>query len=297
MIKNIILSIAAISSFAPVFGQSQPDVLHLLEGKKEVIVKEVGLNSIKFTYPNEETIYTISKHQVVKIDFSSGRKESFESPIKPVYGLNDSEKVFITYNPEDIAGLHPTGELFSKATGATTLSSINQVKNRALDKLKAEAAMTGANVVLIGSTYQRGNLIGNENQAGNSTQTAFSGLGYSTQKISLEKVKSLIESRTFHHYQTHRLHRNSWSPERIISTKFGKDKKPVMLKITELSEKEMGVFVKTTELPTKTRELKVIHSDKESLILMERNERVTINYFLITDQNKYFKNLASRIVL
>ena len=59
----------------------------------------------------------------------------------------------------------------------------------------------------------------------------------------------------------------------------------------------MGIFVKTTELPTKTREFKVIHSDEESLILMERNERVTINYFLITDQNKYFKNLASRIVL
>lgn len=297
MIKKTILYLAFFTAGFSAFAQTNPDTLYLLEGQMEVKVKEVGLTNIKYTHPNEETVYTISKHQVSKIVFASGREEVFESPIKPVNGLDDFEKVFITYNPEDIAGLQHKGELFSKATGVTTLSSINQVKNRALDKLKAEAAMTGANVVFIGNTFQRGNQFGGENQAGSSTQTAFSGVGYSTQKINSETVKSMVVSRTFHHYQTHKLNRNSWSPERTIATKYDQYRKPVMFTIDEVIEKDGEFFVKTKGLPTNTRELKVIQIEDNSLILMERNEKVTINYYLITDQNKYFKNLASRVVL
>lgn len=297
MIKKTILYLAIFTAGFSANSQPNPDLLYLLEGQKEVKVKEVGLTSIKYTHPNEETIYTISKLQVRKIVFASGREEIFESPIKSVHGLDDFEKVFITYNPEDIAGLHHKGELFSKATGVTTLSSINQVKNRALDKLKAEAAMTGANVVFIGNTFQRGNEFGGENQAGSSTQTAFSGVGYSTYKINPETVKSIVASRTFHHYQTHKLNRNSWSPERTIATQYDQARKPVMFSIDEVLEKDGELFVKTKGLPTKTRELKVIHFEEDALILMERNEKVTINYYLITDQNKYFKNLASRVVL
>ena len=297
MIKKSILSFAILASFSSAFGQKQPDLLFLLDGQKEVSIKEVGLSSIKYSYPNEETVYTISRHQVTKIVFSSGREEVFESPIKEVNGLDDFEKVFITYNPEDIAGLEPTGELFSKATGVTTLSSINEVKNRALDKLTAEAAMIGANVVFIGDVYQRGNQFGGENQAGSSTQTTFNGTGYSTKKVNASKVKELLNTRSFHHYQTHRLNRNALSPERTIATKYGIDRKPIMFRITEVLEKDGEIYVKTKELPTKTRELKVIHVDEESLILMERNEKITTNYYLISDHNPYFKNLASRIVL
>jgi hypothetical protein len=297
MIKNTFLYLAIFNLGFSAYPQTNPDTLHFLDGQKEVKVKEIGLTSIKYTHPNEETIYTISKLQVRKIVFASGREEIFESPIKSVHGLDDFEKVFITYNPEDIAGLHHKGELFSKATGVTTLSSINQVKNRAMDKLKAEAAMTGANVVFIGNTFQRGNEFGGENQAGSSAKTAFSGVGYSTQKINSETVRSMVASRTFHHYQTHKLNRNSWSPERTIATKYNQYRKPVMFTIDEVIEKEGELFVKTKGISTKSRELKVIHIEDNALILMERNEKVTINYYLITDQNKYFKNLASRIVL
>ncbi len=297
MFKKTILTLATLGCFSTTFGQIQSDVLYLLDGQKEVSVKEVGLNSIKYTYPNEETIYTISRHQVIKIVFSSGREEEFKSPIKNIHGLDDYQKVFVTYNPEDIAGLSPTGELFSKASGVTTLSSINEVKNRALDKLKAEAAMTGANVVFIGDIFQRGNQFGGQNQAGTSTLTTFNGVGYSTKKLNYDTVKELLNSRLFHHYQTHKLNRNAWSPERTISTKYGEDRKPIMISITELLEKDGEIYVKTKELPAKSKELKLIHADEEVLILMERNEKITTNYYLISEKSRYFKNLASRIIL
>jgi hypothetical protein len=290
MIKKHVILITLIFSSLVVFAQSNSDKLYLLDGQKEVKIKEIGLTSIKYTYPNEETVYTISKHQVSKIVFASGREEVFESPIKKVNGLDDFKKVFITYNPEDISGLQPKGQLFSKATGVTTLSSINQVNNRALDKLKIEAAMIGANVVFVGNTFQRGNQYGGENQAGNSTQTSFSGVGYSTNEIDPQALRSMIESRTFHHYQTHKLNRNSWSPDRTIATQYGEDRKPLMFKIEELIERDGELFVKTKYVPSKMKELKVIHADNEKIILMERNDKITINYFLITDQNSYFKN-------
>lgn len=297
MIKKLILQLALIFAGFSAYAQSAPDTLFLLEGQKEVKIKEIGLNSIKYSHPNEETVYTISKHQVSKIVFASGREEVFESPIKEVMGLDDSEKVFITYNPEDIAGLLNKGELFSKATGVTTLSSINQVKNRALDKLRAEAAMIGSNVVYIGNTFQRGNQFGGQNQAGSSTQTAFSGVGYSTTKLDLDETKAAIENRSYHHYQTHKLNRNSWSPDRTIATRYDSNRKPILFTIEEVFEKEGELYVRTKDLPTKTRDLKIIHADKEKLILMERNDKVTINYFLISDQNKYFKNIQNTVVL
>lgn len=290
MIKNSVFLLVFSLASLVAYSQTKSDLLYLLDGQKEVKIKEVGLISIKYTHPNEETVYTISKHQVSKIVFASGREEVFESPIKEVNGLDDFKKVFITYNPEDISGLQPKGQLFSKATGVTTLSSINQVNNRALDKLKIEAAMIGANVVFVGNTFQRGNQYGGENQAGSATQTSFSGVGYSTKEINPQVLKSMVESRTFHHYQTHKLNRNSWSPDRTIATLYGEDRKPLMFKIEELIERDGELFVKTKNIPSKAKELKVIHADDEKIILMERNDKITINYFLITDQNSYFKN-------
>lgn len=278
------------------FAQGNYDLLYTINGTKEVKIKELGFNSVKYIHPNEETVYTISKYQVEKIVFASGREEIFDSPIKEVGGLNDFKKVYVTYNTDDIAGLIPRGELFSKAIGATTLSGINQVNNRALDKLKIEAAMVGANVVLIGSTFQRGNQYGGESQSGSATQTSYSGTAYSTHKIDPQTLKSIIETRSFHHYQTHKLNRNSWSPDRTISSKFEKDGKPITFKIDELIENDGEFFVKVANIPSKVKELKVVYADDEKLILMERNDIATINYLLITEENKFFKNIANRLI-
>ncbi len=297
MNKLLFLCLVLLTSTTFSFSQTKNDVIYLAEGPKEVEVIEVGFNTIKYSFPNEKTVYTISKHHVNKIEFASGREEIFESPFHPVHGLDDFEKVYISYNPDDVAGLEAKGELFSKAIGVTTLSSINNVKNRAMDKLKAEASMLGANVVFVGNVFQRGNTYGGENQAGNSTQTTFSGTAYSTTKLNQEQIIALLSDKSFHHYQTHKLNRNSWSPERSIATAYDKDRKPVMFEFGKITEKKDGIYVSGFSIPTKTKELKVISADERMVILMERNDKIITNYILISEENNYFKNIKSRVVL
>lgn len=295
LIKSVFFFLIVFTLSSITIAQSKNDVLHLLEGTKEVEVVEVGFHLIKYTFPNETTVYSISKHQVTKIEFASGREEVFESPFQSVRGLDDFQQVYISYNPDDVVGLDPKGELFSKATGVTTLSSINNVKNRAMDKLKAEASMLGANIVFIGDVYQRGNTYGGENQAGNSTQTTFSGTAFSTEKLNPEKVRSLISGHSFHHYQTHKLNRNSWSPERSSAVTYDKDRKPMMLKFEGILERANEIYVITSKIPSKTKEMKVIRADEKMVILMERNDKVITNYVLIAEDNNYFKNMESKV--
>jgi len=65
---------------------------------------------------------------VHKIVFGSRREESFESPFLQVKGIENADKVYITYIPQEVGGLELKGELFSKATGVTIFSSMHNVK-------------------------------------------------------------------------------------------------------------------------------------------------------------------------
>lgn len=294
MIRSSLLIITFFLSLGIASAQTENDVIYFIEGPVEALVKEVGTDLIKYSYPNENAIYSVSKHQVTKIKFSSGREETFHSPIKSVNGLKDSENVYITYNPNDVQGLIPMGDLYSKATGVTILSSINSVKNRAMDKLKAEAAMVGANVVLIGNLYQRGNTYGGENQAGNSTQTSFSGTAFSSEKLDMEQAIEFLETYEVHHYQTHTLNRNAWSPEKEVATKLDKDHKPILFTIDQIREEDNKLFVSTPDIRSKTKELQVIYVADDHMILMERNNQKVINYLLINENNDHLQALNRR---
>jgi hypothetical protein len=288
MLKHSLLTLAILGSSYFSFAQSKNDILYFADGTKEVQVKEIGPNTIKYSYPSESIVYTISKHQVAKISYASGREEIFDSPIKKVKGLDNAPQVYVTYNNDEVTGLEPIGQLFSKATGVTALSSVNNVKNRALDKLKAEAAMIGANVILVGSVYQRGNQFGGENQASNATQTTFLGAAYSTAPLDKEKTVTLLTGQKYHHYQTHKLNRNSFSPERLVSSSYDSDRQPLLFEFDKIVEKEDGVYVSSSHLPVKGRELKVISADSDAVILMERNKKSVINYYLISKEHNLF---------
>jgi hypothetical protein len=199
----------------------------------------------------------------------------------------DAQDVYITFNPDEMLGLMNMGSLFSKATGVTTLSSINNVNNRALEKLKYEAAMMGANAVFIGNQYQRGNQYGNEYTPGNSTQTSYSGMAFSNEKLDLDEVEKLLKSHQFVPYQRITLKRNGWSPNIIGIPTMDVDGNANFISIDEIIRNEDGVAIKTKSIRSKSGVLKVIKFTSDSIILMERDGKGITNHYLLTEKHPF----------
>ncbi|MGY6744443.1 MAG: hypothetical protein ACXIUQ_17005 [Cecembia sp.] len=285
MEKFFILSLTAFLSFC-FLGQAQTDKLYLKDEIKEVQVEEVGSNFIKFKYPNEKASYTISKHQVNKIIFASGREEVYESPFKPVNSVTDYEMVYLSYNPQEVEGLRPIGQVFSKATGVTTLSSINNVNNRAVRKVKMEAAMLGANVVLIGNTFQRGNQYGNENIPGNATMTSLSGTAYNTNpsNYDLDEIRGFLENYQYVIFKKDQFNRNAFDKKSTLNQMYDQKLNVKLFDFDDVFEKDGFLYVRTKGLKSKTNELRVLYANEENITLMEQHKNSTYNYFLLSEK-------------
>ena len=272
------------------FSQVKNDKIYIQDEIKEVTVKEVGNNQIKYTYPGEEVIYTINKNLVDKIEFSSGRTEEFKTPFQEVNTLLDIKKVFVTFNPVEVEGLEIKGDLFSKAVGVTTLSSVNNVNNRALTKLKTEAFMMGANALFIGNQFQRGNQYGNEYTPGNSTMTTYSAKAYTSEKLDIAAAKEMIANHKFYYYQKLELGRNAWSPNLTLQESVDKDYFPILIELGEVTEKDGELFIKMNDGKLGGKKLQVVRVGEDLISLMERTDNKIINYDFLSDQNKRVQN-------
>ncbi|SFT95645.1 hypothetical protein SAMN04489724_2954 [Algoriphagus locisalis] len=293
MKNTLVITSLLISLATSAFAQTKNDVLYLDEGTKEVQVKEVGSNLIKYTYPEENTIYSVSKFQVKKILFASGREEIFESPFNQVKGLEDADKVYITYVPQETEGLESKGELFSKATGVTVFSSMHNVKNRSLDKMKAEAAMLGANVLLISDAQSRGNYYGNEYTPSQSTQTVLFGQAFTSNPINIPQVREMLEGVNYVLYQTFTLNRNDFSPKMKMSLEYNENRLPKFSKIEQIRERDGKLFVTTSGIRSKNNELEVINLQNGTITLMETHKNTVYNYILKTEKSDFMKSYES----
>jgi hypothetical protein len=103
--KFVLLLFLAVTSHFTSFSQT--------EKKHDVVVKtngdllngnvvEITDSTIRFTYTGEKLIYNIKKSEILKITFSSGRVETFNTPSAPVAQQeNVSTKVIVDKNPEE----------------------------------------------------------------------------------------------------------------------------------------------------------------------------------------------------
>jgi len=114
-------------------------------------------------------------------------------------------------NPDQIEFLASTevngemrkvGTIFSKARGVTTLAAINNVNNRALRKLKTEAAMRGGSHVLVTQESQENNIF--------SKTTAYSAIVYSSKKLEINEIKNLLDVKNFTYKLERKYNRNKF---------------------------------------------------------------------------------------
>jgi hypothetical protein len=101
---------------------------------------------ISFTYPSEDQEFSISKKGVREIMFPSGRIEKVSEEID-VTGKNGFEKVIVTRNADDVAGLKEVQRINTKSE--RFLGKEDVLRKKALENLKREAAQKGAFIIHI----------------------------------------------------------------------------------------------------------------------------------------------------
>lgn len=133
--------------------------------------------SIKYKYPNEETINSISKNIVYKILFATGREQIISEKVI-ISGKKDWEKVQVTNNESEVAGLVKLGEINAKANSGWSMTNAGKMQKKALEKLKEEAAEKGAHIILILTQTSQNGSYG----LSGGTKASFSGVAYGYSK-------------------------------------------------------------------------------------------------------------------
>src|SRR5690606_5169151 len=96
---------------------------------------------VEFTYPNETLINVLYKNSISKIIYMSGRIEEVSGKFNlyNINGIEDWEKVAVTYTENDIKGMTKVKEITKSSMWGGSLGS-GVGHSQALRKIKREAA-------------------------------------------------------------------------------------------------------------------------------------------------------------
>jgi len=132
------------------YGQ---DKVVLKDGTQlDVKVIESNEKEVVFTYPNEEVRNKKSKSLIDYILYASGRKEVCQSIVIPtIESDKDWEKVVVTTNRDDVAGLQMQKSLSVSAGNGGVFNSAEKAHEKAIEKLKKKVAKLQCGIVLITS--------------------------------------------------------------------------------------------------------------------------------------------------
>jgi len=193
--KRVFFSLILLSASFTSFAQS--DTVFVNNQRIACSVKEVTPDAVQYTLPGEDVLNSVYKNTIQKIRFKSGRVQTFAeaTSYKQITGVMDYENVTITSVESEVRGLYKLGDVSSKAKGTTVYSSQERVKERAYRKLKIQAAMLGANTVLLTNQRTEGNKYGSYFTSGSSAETNLTGIGYSNAVPNFDDFKSLIKDR------------------------------------------------------------------------------------------------------
>ncbi|MBP6386707.1 MAG: hypothetical protein KA313_10165 [Pseudarcicella sp.] len=193
--KKHILTLIAITLSTVCFGQT--DTIYSNNETFSCVVKEITPDVVKYTFQGEELINSIYKNTVQKIVFKSGRVQTFaETKIyKKIMGVDDFENVIVTQFESEVKGLHKIGDLYSNKSGATIFSSQGKIKERAMQSLKMQGAMQGANAIYLTNIQMTGNSNGFNYYYGMSKETHLTAVGFSSQMPNIDEFKKVINDK------------------------------------------------------------------------------------------------------
>ncbi len=258
------------------YAQEKYDKIYTNDKVIECSIKEVTPDAVKFCYPNEDLLNSIYKNAILKIEYKSGRVEEFAeaTSFKTVRSGADWENVSISQIESEVKGLFKLDDVSSKAKGTTALSNVNKVKDRAMKKLKIQAAMMGGNIVYLTQQDTKGNIMGGEYQASQATETNYAGVAYTNKRPSFSEFQDLFER-----VKNYRLLSKEFLGNN--STDMGTAKTKVNQVSLNSIEDEKGFIYVYANIPGEdSNKFRVSYFDEEVVVLMYEDKRKIYNLVL-----------------
>lgn len=176
-------------------ANAQVDTIYTHEERIPCNIVEITETAAKFQYPGEAHNNSLSLNAVSKIIYRSGRVQEFagHTSFRRLASPMDWQQVSIASVESEVQGLYKVDDVSSKAKGTTEFSNQERVKRRALDKIKMQAAILGANVLYMAQMRSEGTKVNFWTGAGTSAETSLFGVAYSSQMPRLSTVSELVK--------------------------------------------------------------------------------------------------------
>lgn len=194
--KSVILLLSLLGGIFT--AKAQVDTIYTHEERIPCNIIEITETAAKFQYPGEPHNNSLSLNAVSKIVFRSGRVQEFASrtSFRHLASPLEWEQVGIASVESEIQGLYKLDDVSSKAKGTTEFSNQERVKRRALDKIKMQAAILGANVLYMAQMRSEGAKANFWTGASTTAETSLFGVAYSSQMPRTDAVTALVNGQT-----------------------------------------------------------------------------------------------------
>ena len=271
MKKTLSLSIILFFVGSTLFAQEKLDSIFTTSEILVVNVKEVTEESVKYSYPDEDILNTLSLDKVSKIVFKSGRTQNFSNDglFAKVRNGMDWEHVTVIQNDRELKGLIQLDQVNAKAKAATGWGSVGKMENRAKRKLLIETAMNGGNVVFL--TQQS-----SSTRSQNSTSSSvMGGVAYGSSVPNYSLVKEMVEKVDgFKYVENHSLGVNS--DDMKVKTQNGE-----LVKLSNVEKSGQLTYVTASIPGLDLTKFRVSYLDNQEIILVYRTKKQIVNIILL----------------
>ncbi len=253
------------------FAQDALDSIFTNTEVLAVNIKEVTEETVKFSYPGEEILNTVSTNTISKIIFRTGRVQTFaeENSFRVVKNGLDWEYVTVIQNDRELKGLYQLDQVNAKAKAATGWGSVGKMENRAKRKLLIETAMNGGNVVYL--TQQNSSTRSQRS----SSSSVLGGVAYGSKVPNFESFKSVVDKNDGLRYvELHSLGVNN--DDMKVSTQNGEN-----VKLTNIEKSGHMIYVNASFPGIDETKFRVSYFDNNQIILVYRTKKHIINLILM----------------
>lgn len=126
-------------------------------------------------------------------------------------GYTSISDIVILDQLDNIEGMKKTADIFSKAKGMTSISALNTIQNRAMEKLKTEASMRGASHIFIKSTNP-------ENSVFSKTVSYSASTYRPANAINFLKARNFLKNNQLQIELSRKYNRNGWKAIDQVNT-------------------------------------------------------------------------------